>query len=263
MVNRINLILKAKNITPRQFADEIGIQPSGMSHIMSGRNNPSLDFVMKVVRRYPEIDIKWLMFGQGEMYSTVTPPTIPQSTATPAPTSAPAPTPQASTILSQQSAVPPQPAASPVQPTAAPQPMAPPTQQSAAPTLTFAPAQPAAEPVPIEPEPDLFSEIESTPSPSYPASAPQQSQVFQSTSVSQQSPSVPTLQSPQPTSVSQLMMSAAPNAIPNESGINDSPLSNGEEKRNLVKETDQGKKKRIVKVVILYDDHSFSEYYPE
>lgn len=70
MVNRINLILQAKNITARQFAEEIGIQPSGMSHILSGRNNPSLDFVMKVIRRYPEIDINWLMFGKGEMYET-------------------------------------------------------------------------------------------------------------------------------------------------------------------------------------------------
>jgi len=70
MVNRINLLLKAKNITARQFAEEIGIQPSGMSHILSGRNNPSLDFVMKVIRRYPEIDINWLMFGKGEMYES-------------------------------------------------------------------------------------------------------------------------------------------------------------------------------------------------
>lgn len=70
MVDRINLILKAKNITARQFAEEIGIQPSGMSHILSGRNNPSLDFVMKVIRRFPEIDINWLMFGKGEMYES-------------------------------------------------------------------------------------------------------------------------------------------------------------------------------------------------
>ena len=70
MINRINLILKAKNITARQFAEEIGIQPSGMSHIMSGRNNPSLEFVNKVVRRYPEIDANWLLLGRGEMYMT-------------------------------------------------------------------------------------------------------------------------------------------------------------------------------------------------
>lgn len=68
MVNRINLLLQAKNITARQFAEEIGIQPSGMSHILSGRNNPSLDFVMKVIRRWPEVNINWLMFGKGEMF---------------------------------------------------------------------------------------------------------------------------------------------------------------------------------------------------
>lgn len=70
MINRINLILRAKNLTARQFAEEIGIQPSGMSHIMSGRNNPSLDFVSKVIRRYPEIDANWLMLGRGEMYGS-------------------------------------------------------------------------------------------------------------------------------------------------------------------------------------------------
>lgn len=70
MINRINLILRAKNITARQFAEEIGIQPSGMSHILSGRNNPSLDFVTKVIRRYPEIDANWLLLGRGEMYAS-------------------------------------------------------------------------------------------------------------------------------------------------------------------------------------------------
>ena len=70
MINRINLILRAKNLTARQFAEEIGIQPSGMSHIMSGRNNPSLDFVSKVIRRYPEIDANWLLLGRGEMYAS-------------------------------------------------------------------------------------------------------------------------------------------------------------------------------------------------
>mgnify|MGYP002526900481 CR=1 FL=1 len=68
MINRINLILQAKNITAKQFADEIGIQPSGMSHILGGRNNPSLEFVSKVIRRYPEIDANWLLLGKGEMY---------------------------------------------------------------------------------------------------------------------------------------------------------------------------------------------------
>ncbi|MGX8712503.1 MAG: helix-turn-helix domain-containing protein [bacterium] len=70
MINRINLILRAKNITAKQFAEEIGIQPSGMSHILSGRNNPSLEFVSKVIRRYPEIDANWLLLGKGQMYAS-------------------------------------------------------------------------------------------------------------------------------------------------------------------------------------------------
>lgn len=83
MINRINLILRAKNITARQFAEEIGIQPSGMSHILSGRNNPSLEFLTKVIRRYPEIDANWLLLGRGAMYTsqsaaTVT-PTLPST----------------------------------------------------------------------------------------------------------------------------------------------------------------------------------------
>ena len=73
MINRINLLLKAKNITARQFAEEIGIQPSGMSHILGGRNNPSLEFVTKVIKRYPEIDANWLLIGRGEMYTSGTP----------------------------------------------------------------------------------------------------------------------------------------------------------------------------------------------
>lgn len=89
MIDRINLLLKAKNITARQFAEEIGIQPSGISHILSGRNNPSLDFVLKVMKRWPEINISWLMFGKGEMYvfpseilqTTVQPQAINQETA--------------------------------------------------------------------------------------------------------------------------------------------------------------------------------------
>ena len=70
MIDRINLIMQAKNINASQFADEINIQRSGMSHIMSGRNKPSLDFIMRVLKRYPEIDTNWLLFGKGEMYTT-------------------------------------------------------------------------------------------------------------------------------------------------------------------------------------------------
>lgn len=67
MNSRISLVLKAKNITPAQLADELGVQRSGISHILNGRNKPSLDFIQKLLKRYPDISMSWLMFGDGPM----------------------------------------------------------------------------------------------------------------------------------------------------------------------------------------------------
>ena len=67
MEDRIRLILKAKNITASTFADKIGVQRSAVSHIFSGRNNPSLDFLQRVLKAYPDISAEWLMNGKGEM----------------------------------------------------------------------------------------------------------------------------------------------------------------------------------------------------
>ena len=67
MLERINLILKSRNVNAAQFADEIGVQRSSVSHILTGRNNASLDFLLKVLTRYPEIDTDWLLTGKGVM----------------------------------------------------------------------------------------------------------------------------------------------------------------------------------------------------
>lgn len=68
MKERILEFLKAENKTSAQFAEEIGVQPSGISHILSGRNNPSLDFVTKMLEKYKFISPEWLLFGRGDMY---------------------------------------------------------------------------------------------------------------------------------------------------------------------------------------------------
>jgi transcriptional regulator with XRE-family HTH domain len=68
MKNRILEFLKAENKSSAQFADEIGVQPSSISHIISGRNNPSLDFIMKMLTKYPALSTDWLLFGNGQMY---------------------------------------------------------------------------------------------------------------------------------------------------------------------------------------------------
>ncbi|HNW57165.1 MAG TPA: helix-turn-helix transcriptional regulator, partial [Bacteroidales bacterium] len=60
--------LKAENKSSAQFAEEIGVQPSGISHILSGRNNPSLDFVLKMLEKYKFLSTDWLLFGKGSMY---------------------------------------------------------------------------------------------------------------------------------------------------------------------------------------------------
>ena len=68
MVDRIKLILEKQDLTPAGFADTIGIQRSGMSHILNGRNKPSLDFIVKTLQHFPSINPDWLLTGDGEMY---------------------------------------------------------------------------------------------------------------------------------------------------------------------------------------------------
>lgn len=70
MKERIIAFLQSENKTSSQFAEEIGVQPSSISHIISGRNNPSLDFVLKMLGRYPALSSDWLLFGKGLMYGS-------------------------------------------------------------------------------------------------------------------------------------------------------------------------------------------------
>lgn len=76
MKSRILKFLSSENKTSAQFAEEIGVQPSGVSHILSGRNNPSLDFVMKMLNRYPGLSTEWLLFGREPMYKRIQNPTL-------------------------------------------------------------------------------------------------------------------------------------------------------------------------------------------
>lgn len=67
MRERILEIMEKERLTSSRFAESIGIQRSAMSHIISGRNNPSLDVVTKILERFPYINSDWLIFGKGEM----------------------------------------------------------------------------------------------------------------------------------------------------------------------------------------------------
>lgn len=72
MKDRIAHILKIKNLTATRFADELEVQRSGISHILSGRNKPSLDFIIKIKDTYPEFSLDWLILGKGP--ATLSPP---------------------------------------------------------------------------------------------------------------------------------------------------------------------------------------------
>ena len=67
MKDRIAHIMRAKNLKASDFAVLLGIQPSGISHILSGRNQPSLDFVKKIKETFPEYNLDWIIFGKGPM----------------------------------------------------------------------------------------------------------------------------------------------------------------------------------------------------
>lgn len=71
MLKRIELVLQTQNLTVSQFADRIGVQRSALSHVLAGRNNPSLDFVTKILRTFPDIRSQWLLFGEGKMYDSL------------------------------------------------------------------------------------------------------------------------------------------------------------------------------------------------
>ena len=62
---RLEIILKYYELSATAFAEEIGVQRSSISHLLSGRNKPSLDFVLKVVQRFPEVNLYWLLNGKG------------------------------------------------------------------------------------------------------------------------------------------------------------------------------------------------------
>ncbi len=58
--DKVRLIIGNKCESPSQFADEIGIPRSGVSHLLNGRNKPSLDVITRIVHRYPDIGTDWI-----------------------------------------------------------------------------------------------------------------------------------------------------------------------------------------------------------
>lgn len=68
MKDRLLNLLELEQITPSRFADLIGVQRSSVSHVISGRNKPSFDFLQKTLKAFPGLKADWLMLGEGSMY---------------------------------------------------------------------------------------------------------------------------------------------------------------------------------------------------
>ena len=64
-IKRLEIILDYYNLSASAFADKISVQRSSLSHLLSGRNKPSLDFIIKVIEVLPEVDLYWILNGKG------------------------------------------------------------------------------------------------------------------------------------------------------------------------------------------------------
>ena len=63
IVSRIHQIIQEQQLSSASFADLVGVQRSSVSHVLSGRNKPSLDFILKILHAFPEVTPQWLLFG--------------------------------------------------------------------------------------------------------------------------------------------------------------------------------------------------------
>ena len=64
-IKRLEIILDYYSLSASAFADKVGVQRSSLSHLLSGRNKPSLDFILKITQKFPEVDLYWILNGKG------------------------------------------------------------------------------------------------------------------------------------------------------------------------------------------------------
>ncbi|UOQ96106.1 helix-turn-helix domain-containing protein [Hymenobacter sp. 5317J-9] len=89
MVERIRTLLEVRQLTPTQFADAIGVARPIVSHILSGRNKPSLEVVQRILTAMPDLSMPWLLIGTGAMLAATTSAPTPQPMVAPTQVSAP------------------------------------------------------------------------------------------------------------------------------------------------------------------------------
>ncbi len=69
MKDRIRQIIDYFQMNPHSFAQEIGVNRSTLSHILNGRNKPSVEFLQKILKRFPDISAHWLILGIGNIHT--------------------------------------------------------------------------------------------------------------------------------------------------------------------------------------------------
>lgn len=68
MKERLLIFLDKEGLTALKFAELMEVQPSSISHLLSGRNNPNFDFISKMIKRFPRLNPDWIVNGEGGMY---------------------------------------------------------------------------------------------------------------------------------------------------------------------------------------------------
>ena len=68
MEQRLQLFLQMEQLSQSQFADKMGIQRSGVTHLLSGRNKPSFEFITRMLQAFPTLNAEWLILGKGKPY---------------------------------------------------------------------------------------------------------------------------------------------------------------------------------------------------
>ncbi len=72
MKDRLAEFLKAERLTAVKFAEIMEVQPSSISHLLSGRNKPNFEFISRILLRFPNLNPNWIINGQGEIYKSNT-----------------------------------------------------------------------------------------------------------------------------------------------------------------------------------------------
>lgn len=94
MVERIKQLIDTLQVSHTQFAETIGINRSNLTHLFSGRNQPSLDLMKKILVAYPQVKTEWLIMGVGEMFTQDSRGSISETTQTVASSVVKSPTPR-------------------------------------------------------------------------------------------------------------------------------------------------------------------------